>query len=115
MRYRAQDTNGDYQFGQPNIFLVDSAAAVAQAIKTRLLLMTNEWFLDEREGTPYIPDILGYGTYSTRDIAIRSRILGTPGVTEIIKYSSDVEARRFTVEVTVMTSYSETATVSVNF
>ena len=53
MRNRAMDANGDYQFGRSGLFLVDSPAGVAQAIKTKLLLAAGEWFLDADEGTPY--------------------------------------------------------------
>ena len=112
MKYRAQDPAGDYQFGRSNIFLVDSPAAVAQAIKTKLLLATGEWFLDSDEGTPYSTQVLGYGTQDTRDLAIRDRILSVPGVTEIVSYTSSVSAdRRFTVAAVVSTKYG-TSSVS---
>lgn len=110
MRYRALDPNGDYQFGRAGIFLTDSPEAVAQAIKTKLLLSSGEWFLDADEGTPYDTQILGYGTQDTRDLAIRERILNTTGVTEIVSYSSSVSAdRRFSVTATVSTRYGVTS------
>jgi hypothetical protein len=106
MRYRQQDDGGDYVFGQGSNFLVDSPAGVAQAIKTRLLLLTNEWFLDMREGTAYNPKILGHNTHGTRDAEIQSRILGTQGVTSIDAYSSSVDATRsMEVTATVSTLY----------
>ncbi len=94
MKYRKLDANGDYIFGGSGEFHVDTPEGVAQAIKTRLLLMTYEWFLDSQEGTAYSPDIIGYGTAATRDPAIIDRILGTPGVQEILQYSSSVDAQR---------------------
>lgn len=82
MRYRALSASGDYTFGQGAAnFLVNSPACVAQAIQTRLGLITGEWFLDETDGTPYPTQILGYGTHPFYDGAIRSRILGTLGMT----------------------------------
>ncbi len=94
MKYRKLDANGDYIFGGSGEFHIDTPEGVAQAIKTRLLLMTYEWFLDSNEGTHYSPDIIGYGTAATRDPAVIDRILGTPGVQEILKYSSSVDAQR---------------------
>lgn len=108
MKYRKLDANGDYQFGREGEFFIDEPDGVRQAIETRLLLMTNEWFLDSNEGTPYDPDILGYNTATTRDPAIIDRILGTPGVREILQYSSSVdEARVFRVNALVATIYGD--------
>ena len=109
MRYRALSASGDYQYGRTGLFLVDSPAAVAQAIQTRLKLMTQEWFLDLAEGTDYSGKILGAHTQNTRDIEIKSRILNTPGVLELATYYSVVSAdRSMTVTATVITQYGIT-------
>lgn len=109
MRQRAMDPSGDYLFGRAGAFLINSPDCVRQAIQTRLLLMTGEWFLDDAEGTPYAEEILGTGTQGTRDHAIRERILNTPGVSEILIYQSSVDTnRRMTVAVTVSTIYGNT-------
>jgi hypothetical protein len=109
MKYRKLDENGDYQFGGAGEFFTDDPAGVAQAIRTRLLLMTQEWFLDSNEGTPYDPDIVGYGTAATRDPAVIDRVLGTPGVRELLQYSSSVDDRRlFQVSMLVDTIYGQT-------
>lgn len=99
------DAAGDYIFGKSNSFLVDSPACVAQAILTRLRLATGEWFLDDREGTDYEGKILGTGTQDTRDVEIRTRILQTPGVQQILTYASSAVGRRFSVSATVQTIY----------
>lgn len=106
MKYRKLDENGDYLFGSEGEFHENSPDGVAQAIQTRLLLITGEWFLDSNEGTPYDPNIVGYGTATTRDPAVIDRILGTPGVREILRYSSSVnQARAFRVDALVDTIY----------
>jgi hypothetical protein len=112
MKYRKLDADGDYQFGVQAEFLKDTPLTVAQAIYTRLLLHTNEWFLDSTEGTPYAEQIEGFGTQSTRDPAIQSRILGTPGVEELLSYSSALSTdRRFTVNARVLTIYGQVQAV----
>lgn len=108
MRYREQDSNGDYPFGSNTRFLVDTPAAVAQAIKTRLKLYRGEWFLDTRVGLD-LNLILGYGTQTTRDQEIQQRILGTTGVLSLEQYSSSVDNRAFTVTATVNTIYGQIA------
>lgn len=104
MRYRAMDADGDYVFAGNSRFLINSPAAVAQAILTRLKLFTEEWFLDNRIGLDK-KLILGYRTALTRDIAIKRRILDTQGVVRLTKYYSTVEVRDFRVVATVDTIY----------
>lgn len=115
MKYRVQDHNGDYTYGQrPPQFYVNSPDAVRQAILTRLRLMTGEWLLDTADGTPYNEQVLGTHTDYTRDPAIKSRILGTPGVNALLAYSSTRAAdRSFTVSATVDTIYGVTTLTSV--
>ncbi|HCL5429181.1 TPA: hypothetical protein N2K81_005094 [Citrobacter freundii] len=63
MRYRREDADGDYTFGQgDDTFLIDSPECVAQAVKTRFELWRGQWFLDLTEGTPYVQSILSFDT-----------------------------------------------------
>lgn len=104
MRVRALTSNGDYQVGTKAVFLSNSPQAVLQAINTRLKLSKGDWFLDTSEGLD-LSKILGVRTQSTRDLEVQSRILGTPGVSEITNYQSAVNGRAFTVTATVQTLY----------
>ncbi len=107
MRYRALTASGDYAVSPAAFWLVNSPASVAQAIKTRLKLLAREWFLDSSEGLD-TDQILGTNTQSTRDMAVRTRILGTKGVVRITKYQSTLDARRqFLVTATVDTLYGQ--------
>lgn len=111
MRYRALDANGDSTFCSGfTQFLVNNAAAVAQAVLTRLGLETGEWFLDTSEGTPYSTEILGTGTQTLYDLAIQDRILGTEGVVSIVNYSSSFNGntRALTVAAQINTIYGAT-------
>jgi hypothetical protein len=106
VRYRALDSSGDYSFGRgQDNFLVDQPETVAQAIRTRLLLMTGEWFLDVTEGTPYTTDVVGEHTQFTYDAAIQSRVTETPGVLQITTYTSSVVNRALSIDMTVDTIY----------
>lgn len=112
MRYRKLDANGDYTFGnQQADFYKDNPDAVAQAVMTRLRLNKGEWFIDTVDGTPWNTEVLGERTASTRDAAIKKRILGTPGVSQIDSYDSSInpETRRFTVTATITTAYGQTS------
>ena len=108
MRYRKLSPTGDYTFGHGQAdFYRDVPEAPAQAVKTRLHLQLGEWFLDSSEGTPWKTRVLGKYTGSTRDPVIRTRILGSQGVTGIAEYSSALnrDTRGFSVNCTIDTQY----------
>lgn len=111
MRYRKLDQNGDYVFGSGQAdFFKNSPETVAQAVKTRLLLWREEWFLDEEEGTPYLQGVIGKHSQQTRDTVLRTRILNTEGMRSILSYEStiDPETRKLNVSVSIDTIYGET-------
>jgi hypothetical protein len=117
MRYRTLDANGDYVLGRgPQEFLVDSPAAVAQAVLTSLLLHQGEWFLDVTAGMPWETQVLGFGTGSLYDAAIKTLILGVQGVASIVQYFSSLNRakRILTVTATINTIFGNTA-ITVNF
>ena len=114
MRYRKLDSDQDYSFGHGSAdFWQDVPDAPAQAVVTRLHLEQGEWFLDTSEGMPWKTRVLGKYTGPTRDVVIRSRILGSQGVTAIAAYASnlDRDTRAFGVNVTIDTQYGA-ATIS---
>lgn len=109
LRVRKQDINGDMSFGHGDSdFLIDNSAAVGQLLLTRLLLWTNQWFLDLTQGTPYLERILGKSTASVRNAAIRDRILTTFGVLSISDFSATVntQARHLEISAKVTTIFS---------
>jgi hypothetical protein len=108
MKNRAMTADGDYVFGPGSRMLVDTPACVAQAVLTRLRLYRGEWFLDLREGLDR-DLVLGYGTQATRDIEIKARITGTPGVQALVAYESRVDVRDFHVAAIVETYYGQAA------
>ena len=57
-------------------FLVDSPAAVAQAVLTALKLWYAEFYLDTTDGTPWLEGVLGIHDQASADSTIRTRILG---------------------------------------
>ncbi|MCX5516242.1 hypothetical protein C3941_19825 [Kaistia algarum] len=111
MRVRRIDADGDMVFGGgQRSYWRDQRDAPAQAVLSRLYLFLGEWFLDTDDGTAWKTRVLGKYTGDTRDAVIRSRILGTPGVTGIAAYESnlDREPRAFTVAATIDTQYGQT-------
>ncbi|MCR6026752.1 hypothetical protein HLI26_07120 [Salmonella enterica subsp. enterica] len=115
MRYRREDDDGDYTFGRgDDTWLINSPEAVAQAIKTRFLLWYGQWFLDTTTGTPWIQSVLGKQKPEIYNMAIRQRILDTPGVDSIPEFNTTVDSatRRVIFTATVNTIYGTTTVTS---
>ncbi len=118
MRYRKLSPTGDYVFGNgQQDFYRDVPDAVAQAVKTRLLLWLGEWFLDIEIGTQYMQGILGKHSKRLADATIQDRVSGTQGLDGIPQYSSTVnpDTRDMTVEMTIDTIYGPTAVQLENY
>lgn len=115
-RVRTLSPSGDYTFGENAAsFLVNSPEMVAQNILTRLNLWLEEWFVDTREGTPWEQQVLGKNILAVYDLAIRTRVLQTQGVSAISKYQSQYNGddRSLSVSMTVGTIYGETTVETV--
>lgn len=97
-------------FGQSALnFLVNSPAAVAQSVATRLRLWEGEWFLDLTAGTPYWQQILAQKNLGLATAAVRERIASTPFVTGISNFSVSFngETREFVVTGVVSTDFGQ--------
>lgn len=118
MIYRRLDNNNDYSFGRSKQDFVSSSDAVAQAIKTRLLLLYGEWWEDQGSGTPLFQNILGVsGTQENLeavDLVVQEVIINTDNVTEISDFTSDYSNRVYSVSCTVNTIFSTSTTIEVS-
>lgn len=114
MRYRKLDQNGDFTFGHGGLdYYQDCPEAAAQAVRTRLALWEGEWFLDEREGTPWGLRVLGKNQAKDYDPLIRLRILETQGVESLENYESafDENTRKLSIKAEINTIYGSTNVV----
>ena len=112
MKYRKLDENGDYVFGsRKNMFHVE-AAAVGQAIETRLKLLLEEWWENTEDGLPLFQQILGsFGggdNLDGVDLIVQERILTTPNVVEIKDFQRDFKNRKYSFTAVVKTIYGDT-------
>lgn len=114
MIYRKLDIDGDYTMGRGFATVLSGTDAVAQAIKTRLLLWQAEWWEDLEEGLPMMQRILGYrNTQNAADILVKQRIEETTDVVNLISFEStfDERTRAYNCIAEVATRYG-TITVS---
>lgn len=111
MRYRKLDGNGDYIIGRRDE-MCEGTEAVAQAVKTRLLLLLGEWWENPGDGTPLFEKVLGQ-RYRTDeppdeiDLIFSERINGTQGVADISKFESKInpETRSYMADILIKTVY----------
>ena len=92
----------------PTACLTD-AAAVAQAIQTRLNLFLGEWWENLALGLPVFQAILGQlGSpqgLATMQLAIQQTIQGTPFVTSVTNTAVSFESSQLAVVYTVQTAF----------
>ncbi len=118
MRYRKLSADGDYTFGNGQLdFYRDIPEAVAQSVKTRLLLWLGEWFLNIEDGTPYMQGILGKYSEVFADTTIQDRVTTGQGVVNIDNFVStkDPDNRSLSVQFDLNTIYGPTAVEVANY
>lgn len=120
MKYRKLDESGDYTIGRRNE-IYEGTEAVAQAVKTRILLLHGEWWETPSDGTPLFENVFGQRLRTDEqpdeiDLVFSDRINGTIGVSEITKFESqiDAEKRVYTAEITIKTIYDTEFTVTLS-
>lgn len=121
MKYRKLDENGDMIFGNNKYdFLLDTNA-VAQAIKTKILLLKKEWWEDVRIGTPLFTSMLGSAMIPEQktaiDLVLRDRILEVPNVESILDFESEFDRnkRKYLMRCKVETSFNKIETIEMLF
>lgn len=109
--YLQLDKNFD-PIWDPAAALID-LDAVAQAIRTRLLLFEGEWWEDLNEGTPMFQEILGQrATVNGQQImsqALIARVSGTPYVSGVENASTTFsdKTRQLNFAATAQTSFGK--------
>jgi hypothetical protein len=106
--YRQLGPNNEPQWGQGQANYLQGTDAVAQAIKTRLLLFEGEWWESQLDGTPWWQSILGVGNTDQQvSLIIQQRILGSPYVTGItnLQVTSNRAARSLGLYAEVQTAF----------
>jgi hypothetical protein len=95
------------------------ADAVAQAVKTNLLLLRGEWWEDLGEGLPLFQNILGQpgspDNLKAVDLIVKDRILNTQGVASVDSFQSSYENRRYSISCTITTNTGQKAAVEVSW
>ena len=83
---------------------------VAQAVRVRLKWFRGEWFLDTRQGVPYLQEIFGKGvSLATVRNVLRREIVKVAGVFQVRKLDLDLDTttRKLSAEIDIVTTEGE--------
>lgn len=107
MIVRAIDINNDWTFGKGRNNYVSNNAAIEQLIQTRLQSFLGDCFFALSDGLDWF-NLLGSKNQIALELAVRSIILNTTGVTELVDSSVIYEpsTRVLTMKYTVNTVYT---------
>lgn len=114
MKYRKMDENGEYIFGHGKYDFLLNSEAVAQAIKTKILLLKREWWEDVLIGTPLFNGMLSSRMSNEQktaiDLILRDRIMEVENVETIIEFKSEFDnvKRAYSMRCKVETSFGDT-------
>lgn len=111
MKNRRLTEEWDYTFGHGINDYLTGREAVAQAIKSRLLLLYREWWEDLEDGLPLFERILASSgredNIAAVDIIIKDRVANTKDVLAVLSFSStfDRNSRDYKFSANVDTVY----------
>jgi len=105
------DANHDLHIVNGQIARVSKSDAILQTIKTRLLLIYQEWFLDLSKGLPWFTQMMGhrFDIWKVRSYVAR-QILSTDGVDELLSLTVDLNRleRKLVIEFEYRDTYGAT-------
>lgn len=107
MTFRNLTPTGDWTFGSGKNNYVKDSQEVALNVKTRVLSFFNDCFFAADEGINYW-ELLDYNKQEELENKIRSTIIETPGVTEVVQLDLLIGANRtFNVSYIISDIYSQ--------
>lgn len=116
MMLRRLDPDHDMTFGQGLANYSRDQEATAQAVRTRLLLIEEEWFLDIEAGLPWLQRIMVKpSNLALTEALIKQTILETEGILSIETFNMtfDRNTRALTINTTVRNIYGSLQNIRV--
>lgn len=106
MIFRNLDANHDWTFGKGRNNYVTGNACVSLNIKTRILSWLNDCFFAQAEGVDWVNRLGKLGQADMLEQDIRTIIVQTPDVVQLVDFQFQVVGRRFSAQYTVNTRFS---------
>ncbi|MDE9549513.1 hypothetical protein [Xenorhabdus bovienii] len=97
MRVRRLDDNHDWTFGCGRSDYATQSEAIAQSVKTRLLSLFNDWFLNPDHGVRWFDYLRKNPNLMMMESELKTTVLNTDGVAEITRFDIQLNENRKTV------------------
>lgn len=115
---RLDPATHEITFGQGIANYTSDQSAVAQNVKTRLLLQLGEWYLDDNAGVPYLGEICTKpANLPLVESLLKECILGTYGIKAITYFEMtyDAATRVVSVSTRVTNTYGNVEYIQVDY
>ena len=103
---------GDWTFGRNRSNYASASESIEQRVKTRLLCVKDNWFLDKGYGIRWFAYGDAGANQAELDAELKQVVANTNGVAAILKFDSFVLDRTYTANITIRDVYSNTIEVS---
>lgn len=116
MIVRALDPQHDWTFGRGKANYLTESDAIKQSIKTKLLALKGNWFLEPNDGIAWFDYFEKHPNITELEREIKSTIAGIDGVTEISSFDVLIDniTRIFLIQITYSDKYNNTNEVEFN-
>lgn len=113
MKFRALDSNWDWQFGKGDSDFATNSIATAYDIKTNILSWYGDCFFAANAGIDW-KNILGSKNKKEElDTSVKNIIISNEDVTDISFFESEITNRQYHCTARVKTTYNETIEVKI--
>ena len=116
MKVRRLDKNHDWTFGAGLVNYALDSEAISQRVKTALLSLFADWFMDMEHGIKWFNHLLKNPDLQTMETELKTSILHVNGIVRLTNFgiSMDVDTRNCTVTVSYIDMFDEENEVSIH-
>ena len=116
MIVRELDNNHDWTFGRGFANYLSRSDAIAQCVKTKLLALKKDWFLNRDDGIAWFDYLTKNPNTKQLEIDVRTEIFKVEGVLNIDEFDIllDPETRQFLIQITYTDKFNNIHEASIN-
>lgn len=116
MIVRELDSSHDWTFGRGIANYLNGSDAIAQCVKTKLLALKRDWFLNRDDGIAWFEYLTKNPDTKQLEIDVRTEIFKVDGVIHIDEFDIllDPENRQFLIQITYTDKFNNINEASIN-
>lgn len=116
MKVRELDKNHDWTFGHGLGNYLQSSDAIVQCVKTKLLALKRDWFLNRNDGIAWFDFLTKNPNTKQLEVDVRTEIFKVDGVISIDEFDIllDTQTRESLIQITYTDKFNKTNEASFN-